>query len=121
MIQYQVDLTGVFPFDLVLSERVRQRLEERFVPPLGEYDPDLQVAWFVPRKIIARKTKNGKTYWIAEAIDSSNKTTKIKCWGVRPERGDNVQINRPYMAKLDYDPKWGFSTRSIHHNFRLLG
>ena len=36
LIQYQVDLTGVFPFDLVLSERVRQRLEERFVPPLGE-------------------------------------------------------------------------------------
>jgi DNA polymerase III subunit alpha len=121
LIQYQVDLTGVFPFDLVLSERIRQRLEEKFVPPLGEYDPDLQVAWFVPRKIIARKTKNGKTYWIVEAIDSSNKTTKIKCWGVRPERGDNVQINRPYMAKLDYDPKWGFSTRSIHHNFKLLG
>ena len=121
LIQYQVDLTGVFPFDLVLSERVRQRLEEKFVPPLGEFDPDLQVAWFVPRKIIPRKTKNGKTYWIVEAIDSSNKTTKIKCWGVRPERGDNVQINRPYMAKLDYDPKWGFSTRSIHHNFRLLG
>jgi DNA polymerase-3 subunit alpha len=121
LIQYQADLTGVFPFDLVLSDKVRQRLEERFVPPLGEFDPDLQVAWFVPRKITSRKTKNGKTYWVVEVIDSSNKTTKIKCWGVRPERGDNVQINRPYMAKLDYDPKWGFSTRSIHHNFKLLG
>jgi len=121
LIQYQVDLTGVFPFDLVLSERIRQRLEEKFVPPLGEFDPDLQVAWFVPRKIVPRKTKHGKIYWIVEVIDSSNKTTKIKCWGVKPERGDNVQINRPYMARLEYDPKWGFSTRSIHHNFKLLG
>ncbi len=121
LIQYKVDLTGVFPFDLVLDENVRRRLEEKFVPPLGEFDPDLQVAWFVPRKIVSRKTKHGKVYWIVEVIDSTSKTTKIKCWGVKPERGDNVQINRPYMARLEYDPKWGFSTRSIHHNFRLLG
>ena len=121
LIQYKVDLTGVFPFDLVLDDNVRRRLEEKFVPPLGEFDPDLQVAWFVPRKIISRKTKHGKVYWIVEVIDSTSKTTKIKCWGVKPERGDNVQINRPYMARLEYDPKWGFSTRSIHHNFRLLG
>ena len=121
LIQYKVDLTGVFPFDLVLDDNVRRRLEEKFVPPLGEFDPDLQVAWFVPRKIVPRKTKHGKVYWIVEVIDSTSKTTKIKCWGVKPERGDNVQINRPYMARLEYDPKWGFSTRSIHHNFRLLG
>ena len=121
LIQYKVDLTGVFPFDLVLDENVRRRLEERFVPPLGEFDPALQVAWFVPRKIVPRKTKHGKVYWIVEVIDSTSKTTKIKCWGVKPERGDNVQINRPYMARLEYDPKWGFSTRSIHHNFKLLG
>ena len=121
LIQYKVDLTGVFPFDLVLDDNVRRRLEEKFVPPLGEFDPDLQVAWFVPRKIVSRKTKHGKVYWIVEVIDSTSKTTKIKCWGVKPERGDNVQINRPYMARLEYDPKWGFSTRSIHHNFRLLG
>ena len=121
LIQYKVDMTGVFPFDLVLDDTVRRRLEEKFVPPLGEFDPALQVAWFVPRKIVSRKTKHGKVYWIVEVIDSTSKTTKIKCWGVKPERGDNVQINRPYMARLEYDPKWGFSTRSIHHNFRLLG
>ena len=120
MIQYQVDLTGVFPFEKVLDQKIRDRLDEKFIPPLGDFDPDLQVAWFVPRAIIPKKTKNGKTYWIVEVIDSTSQTTKIKCWGIRPGN-DTIHLNRPYMAKLDYDPQWGFSSRSIRHNFRLLG
>jgi DNA polymerase-3 subunit alpha len=120
MIQYQVDLTGVFPFEKVLDQKIRNRLDEKFIPPLGDFDPELQVAWFVPRGITSKKTKNGKEYWIVEVIDSTSQTTKIKCWGIKP--GNNVlHLNRPYMAKLDYDPQWGFSSRSIRHNFRLLG
>jgi len=34
---------------------------------------------------------------------------------------DSIQLNRPYMAKLDYNEQWGFSTRSMYYNFRLLG
>lgn len=120
MIQYQVDLTGVFPFEKVLDQKIRDRLEEKFIPPLGDFDADLQVAWFVPRNVIPKKTKHGKTYWIVEVIDSTSQTTKIKCWGIRPGN-DIIHLNRPYMAKLDYDPQWGFSSRSIRHNFRLLG
>jgi DNA polymerase III subunit alpha len=118
-IQYLVDLTGVFPIDLVLNGEVREKLENNMIPPLGEYDPDLQLTWFIPRKVVKRQTKNGSDYYIVEVIDSTSTVTKIKCWGVRTY--DNVYINRPYMAKLDYDEQWGFSTRSIKHNFRLLG
>jgi len=119
-IQYLVDLTGVFPLNKVITLEVQERLEQMCVPPLAEYDPDLHIAWFVPRNIIPRKTKNGKDYWIVEVIDSTSKLTKIRCWGIRPGR-DNLHINRPYMAKLDYNPEWGFSTRSLRHNFKLLG
>ena len=118
-IQYLVDLTGVFPMDLVISDKVRAKLDENYIPPLGDYDPELQVTWFIPRKVTKRKTKNGANYLIVEVIDSTSTVTKIKCWGVKT--GDGVQINRPYMARLDYDEQWGFSTRSIRHNFRLLG
>jgi hypothetical protein len=118
-IQYLVDLTGVFPIDLVLNGEVREKLENNMIPPLGEYDSKLQLTWFIPRKVTKRQTKNGSDYYIVEAIDSTSTVTKIKCWGVR--RYDNVYINRPYMAKLDYDEQWGFSTRSIKHNFRLIG
>ena len=119
-IEYLVDLTGLLPLDLCISERTREKLQERYIPPISEFDSELQVAWFIPRKIVPRKTKNGKDYWIVEVIDDSSTTVSIRCWGVRPDR-DIVHINRPYLARLDYDPQWGFSTRSLRYNFKLLG
>ena len=118
-IEYVSDLTGIFPIDLVVDRTVQEKLEHHCVPPIGEWDNDLGVAWFIPREVIKKKTKNGKLYWIIRAIDSTSTLTSIKCWGVK-ER-DELHINRPYMAKLDYDDQWGFSTRSLYYNFRLLG
>ena len=90
------------------------------VPPLGARDPELgDVVWFIPREVIPKKTKTGRTYWILKAIDSTSTITSIRCWGIRD--GDKLHMNRPYMAKLDHDPAWGYSTKSIKHNFRLLG
>ena len=68
----------------------------------------------------AYKTKKGKDYWIVEVIDSNNEVTRIRCWGVKPDR-DKIQLNRPYMAKLDYDENWGFSTFALWRTFKLLG
>jgi hypothetical protein len=76
--------------------------------------------WFIPRKVVEKKTKHGKDWWLIEAIDKNSTVTAIKCWGVK-KGSDSVQLNRPYMARLDHDPVWGFSTRSIRHSFRMLG
>ena len=119
-IENLVSLTGIFPMDLVLDENILKRLDYYQVPPLGEWDNDLGVAWFIPREVIQKKTKNGKLYWIIKTIDSTSTQNSIKCWGVKPER-DGIHLNRPYMSRLDYDEQWGFSTRSIKYNFRLLG
>ena len=118
-IEFLASLTGTFPFHKVVSPQLIKRLEEKYVPPISNFDPDLQLVWFVPRKIHVKKTKHGKEYWIVEVVDSANKVTKIKCWGVRPEK-DKIFLNRPYMSKLEYSEQWGFSTRSIRHNFKLL-
>jgi len=118
-VNYLSELTGIFPMDLVLDERISSKLEENFIPPVSEYDADLQLVWFIPREVVKRKTKNGKEYWILNVIDSTSKSTSIKCWGIN--KRDKVLLNRPYMAKLDYDEQWGFSTRSIYHNLRLIG
>jgi len=114
-----VSLTGIFPMDLVLDNTVKQRLDYYKVPPIGEWDNDLGVAWFIPREVIPKKTKNGKTYWILRVIDNTSTVTSIKCWGVDAQR-DEIYLNHPYMSKLDYDEQWGFSTRSIKYNFRML-
>ena len=114
-----VELTGIFPFELVLDKKVKQRLDYLKVPPLGEFDEDLQVCWFIPREVIPKKTRNGKQFWIINAIDETCQITNIKCWNVRST--DQVHLNRPYVSKLDYDSQWGFSTRSVKHNFKLVG
>jgi len=120
VIQFKTDLTGVFPINLVISLEKVERLQEKCVPPISEYDPSLLLCWFIPRKITERKTKNGKLYWIVEVIDSNNELTRIRCWGIKPHK-DRIHINRPYMAKLKYDENWGFSTYAVGKTFRLLG
>jgi len=77
------------------------------------------LVWFIPREIIEKKTKNGHDYWILNVTDSNSTQVQIKCWGVKKK--DKIYVNRPYMAKLNYDEQWGFSTRSIYFNLKLIG
>ena len=119
IIQFKTELIGVFPINLVISAETVQKLQEKYIPPISEFDKELQVCWFIPRKIIPKNTKNGKLYWIVEVIDSNNESTRIRCWGVKPEK-DRIHLNRPYMARLKYDENWGFSTYAIGKTFRLL-
>jgi DNA polymerase-3 subunit alpha len=119
-IEHLSSLTGAFPLSLVMDDDVMARLAELHIPPISEYDVDLGAAWFIPRKVNIKRTKNGKEYYILEVIDSNNVLTSIKCWGVNSKK-DKIAVNRPYMGRLEYDEQWGFSTRSISRNFRLLG
>tara|TARA_Y100000310_G_scaffold324049_1_gene385411 strand:+ start:1139 stop:4543 length:3405 start_codon:yes stop_codon:yes gene_type:complete len=118
-IEYLVTLTGVFPMDQVVSDKVLSDLRRLKVPPLGNFDKGLKVAWFIPREVIEKKTRYGKLWWLVRAIDSTNTVTTIKCWGVRPGI-DHIHLNAVYMARLDYDEQWGFSSKSIRKNFKLL-
>lgn len=118
-ILFLTDLTGHFPLNRVMSLEMMERLEEKFIRPLAEYDPELQFVWFIPRNIEVKKTKKGKAYWIVDVIDSTNTNNKIRCWSVTPK--DSLALNRPYIARLDYDEQWGFSTRSVSKNFRVIG
>ena len=118
-IEYLTSLTGVFPIHMVMEARITNELRDLCIPPISDFDPDLGAAWFIPRKVTPRQTKNGKTYWVVEVIDDNSVLTRIKCWGIRPH--DTIHLNRPYMARLDHSQDWGFSSRSISRFFRLLG
>ena len=110
-IQSLVDLTGQFPINKVINDEIMEKLDAMAIPPISEYDPDLQVVWLVPRKIVPKKTKNGKDYLIVEATDSNSSNIRIRCWGVDLRGGDNIQVNKPYMIRPQYSMEWGFSTR----------
>jgi DNA polymerase-3 subunit alpha len=110
-IQSLVDLTGQFPINKVINDDIMNKLDAMAIPPISEYDPDLQVVWLIPRKIVPKKTKNGKDYLIVEATDSNSSNIRIRCWGVDLNGGDNIQVNKPYMIRPQYSVEWGFSTR----------
>lgn len=120
-IENLTSLSGVYPINLVVDAAILKRLEQMYIPAIGDYDPSLgEVVWFIPRKITEKKTKNGKPFWILEVTDITNKITNIKCWSVDAKK-DKIWLNRPYLSKLDYNETWGFSSRSVKHTFKLLG
>ncbi len=121
-IENLVSLSGIYPISLVMDDKILRRLEEKYIPPISEFHQDEalnEVVWFIPRKYTEKKTKNGKIYWLLEVTDNSSQLTTIKCWGVDPKK-DKIWLNRPYLGKLQHDD-WGFSTRSMKYNFKLLG
>lgn len=122
-IEFLVNLTGIFPFELILTEEVKKRIEFQKVKPLGLYkNKEKCEGWCIPREVKALKTKkNNKDYYLVEVLDSTNKKNIIKCWGVDLYE-DNIYINRPYKVKFDYEEKYGFSTRGmIKKSWTLLG
>ena len=118
-LQHLVNLTGIFPVSMVINETLQNLFEERMIPPISEYDAELGVCWFIPREVIQKKTRNGKDFYLVKVVDSNSEENTIKCWGVDPAK-DKVYANRPYMARLNWDPQWGFSTRSVRKMFRML-
>ncbi len=50
-------MTGMFPFDLVMTKHIKESIRRYAVPSIGNWDKDLGVAWFIPREIIRKKNK----------------------------------------------------------------
>ena len=106
---------------LVISDKVRDKLEEYCVPPISEYDSDIRLCWGIVREVENKKTKKGRDYYLVKLLDESSQVTVVKCWGVQ-QRKDRLYVNRPYMISPKYDEDWGFSTSGrINNSWKLLG
>jgi DNA polymerase-3 subunit alpha len=110
-IQFLTELTGEFPISKVVSSKTLEMLEEKMIPPISEFEPALQLTWCIPRKVIPKRTANGKEYFQVEVVDSNSAILTIRCWGISIDMGDRLEINKPYLLKPDYNDEWGFSTR----------
>tara|TARA_R110001599_G_scaffold320732_1_gene531086 strand:+ start:3903 stop:7334 length:3432 start_codon:yes stop_codon:yes gene_type:complete len=120
-IQNIVSLTGRFPFERIMSQDIIDGLMRNRIPPISEFDKDLQACWAIPRSVKRKKTKAGKDYFEVEVTDNNSVMTRVRCWGVNPSKGDNIILNAPYLIKPDHSPEWGFSTRGkISTYWKLL-
>ena len=128
-IEYLTDLTGMFPFSLVMSDEVNKRIE-RFVdmigidvadmPSLSSYDGEMPFLFVIPRKITKKKPRNNKPFWVVDVIDLDSNQSRIRCWGVDPA-SDDIHLNRPYIIKKPgWSADWGFSTRGGINNSWIL-
>jgi hypothetical protein len=102
-IQSFIDLTGQFPIIRVMGEELLQKLKDKYCHPISEYEEALGgVVWCIPRKVVERKTKTGKVYWIVEATDSNSVMAKIRVWGVDKQNGRYAQDQQalPHQASL---------------------
>ena len=119
-IGFLADLTGIFPVSMVMSQHIMDKLDNKGVPPISEYDQDLMFCWGIIRSVTKKKTKNGKHFYVVKVIDSNSVETQIRCWGVDPSK-DSLAINRPYMLKPKYSVDWGFSTYgSLNNTWAIL-
>ena len=114
-------LTGTFPVNMVMTDELLGKLDEMMVPPVSHYDSDLMVTWLIPRNVVLKKTKSGKSYYQIDAIDNTNSSTvTFRCWGIDPDK-DKIYVNRPYLVRPKYDPQWGFSTNGrIAKTWKIL-
>jgi len=117
-LEHFASLTGIFPIHDIMPQEIQDNLLTRGCPPISEYDPDLKLVWFIPREVKVKKTKNGAEYWVISTTDSNSYDANIRCWGVKED--DRISLNKVYIANLEYNEKWGFSTRSIKRSFRRL-
>lgn len=114
-----VTLTGIYPIRRVLSDAVYEKLLSMQVRPLGMYDKEKPLCWFIIRDIEEKATRKGKKYLIIKTTDSTFKSTQIKCWGYNPNDCDIVS-NKVYIGKVDHDEKWGYSINKLWKNVRCI-
>tara|TARA_A100001515_G_scaffold145054_1_gene151612 strand:+ start:2240 stop:5638 length:3399 start_codon:yes stop_codon:yes gene_type:complete len=114
-IQDLVTLTGMYPFDLAVSERSWNNIGA--TKSLSEYRSDKEYVWFIPREVLKKKTKHGKSYFIVNVIDINCNIQQVKCWGVSPY--DMIFEDVPYRAKLKFGERWGFSSSGVSSWQRL--
>jgi len=122
IIQNTQTLTGIYPINMVMTDRAMQIIEHHCIPPLSEYDPDLGAGWCIPIKITTKKTKNQKWFHTIDVIDSNSIVTRLRCWGVKPDI-DVIYLNKPYVLKYPkYNETWGFSTYGrVDQKWMMIG
>lgn len=144
-IQNLVNIVGVYPFQLVISHRVREKIDENNVMSItemmnsdqliseqeikdnnpGEYYKNLNfhknICWFIITDYVEKTASNGNKYLILDVTDDSGADESIKCWGVNKWDVGHITKHKPYIGALKYQEKWGFSTKDIRERLIKVG
>ena len=103
------ELLGTADIDLILSQALRDKLEGLNVPCIDDLVTKKGLAWFIADEVTLKSTKNGKPYLKVVAVGMKGKRYNVNVWSFDPAK-HSVPTNTAFVAELDSNPPWGFST-----------
>lgn len=118
-IHFKTELCGIYPLREIVNNSQISKLRDLGVCGISDFKGGhKKPCWGVSKKIEHKKTSTGKNYAVLTFIDSSYKETNVKCWSWNFDF--EFSLNCLYIMTLEYDTKWGYSSRSYRHNFKQV-
>jgi DNA polymerase III subunit alpha len=105
--QHSLNLMGTVNVAALLPEEYMQKLEDRGVRSIDEYEVE-DLYWFMVTEVAKKKTKKGKDYLLISVLGTSGQKHKIFVWNA-PEHAvmTEYSISAAQLSHGDF----GFSTR----------
>ena len=107
IMSFEEEIIGTINIRSLIPDSIQEKFEELQIAPIEEWDGK-NLYWMVPIKIMNKKTKNGKKYFLIEAVGSNGQKSRIFCWGPPPDA-----VLDPYcLCAIELDKNdFGFSTQ----------
>lgn len=131
MVDNIFSLTGLFPAAKIAPMELIESLNEEDVMSFGDFagvleevetSPDFSgnhsyknlLFWFIIKSYEIKKTKTKKEYCQITATDNEGNDRQIKCWSTTSiKAAEKLEKYRVFLAKLDYDSRWGLSSLGL--------
>lgn len=123
-------LTGLFPASEIVNAEILRIFDEygfmsvsemlEFLEGKGFDEFDNCKIWFILRDYEMKISRSNKPYCLLDAVDNEGRSSRIYIWNTS-ERAAGNKFRRYglYYCTVDYNRKWGFSSRSVK-NFEEL-
>ena len=110
-IEFLESLFGSVNIEMILSDELEDKLNKLNVFSISNWDPELDVVWFIIKDIKVRKTKRGKPFAKLKVMGAKHDVHWITYWGYHPEYDRNKLVrNSVFAGRLKYEEQWGYST-----------
>mgnify|MGYP003662601610 CR=1 FL=1 len=82
LVSFEKELVGSVNIEALLPEEFKEKLIERDISALDEWNKE-EIYWFMVTEAIQKLTKNKKPYLLLKTMSSSGKESKMFCWGTK--------------------------------------
>lgn len=109
LIRMSKEIVGSADLNLVITQRLRDRLETMGIPSVDDF-ASKGIHWFIVDEAVPKVSKNGKPYLLLAIVGPSGKGHRCYAWGWDPQKHGIVEPNWAYMSVIDAS-QYGFSLK----------